>query len=157
MGKKRRIAICGFNLESNRFAPPCARGDFRENMYFVGNEISTEARKDSPAIHLGVKGFYNEMDKIFGDADGWVALPTMVIGSCPAGPVQEHFFDEFLEDLKAEFIAAGPIDGVYICQHGAAVATHTHDPDGIMFDLIRGLVGDGTPIVATLDLSLIHI
>ena len=73
MGKKRRIAICGFNLESNRFAPTCARGDFRENMYFVGNEISTEARKDSPAIHLGVKGFYNEMDKIFGDADGWVA------------------------------------------------------------------------------------
>ena len=152
MGKKRRIAICGFNLESNRFAPTCARGDFRENMYFVGNEISTEARKDSPAIHLGGKGFYNEMDKLFGDADGWVALPTMVIGSCPAGPVQEHFFDEFLEDLKAKFIAVGPIDGVYICQHGAAVATHTHDPDGIMFDLIRGLVGDGTPIVATLDL-----
>ena len=39
-----------------------------------------------------------------------------------------------------------------MCQHGAAMATHTRDPDGIMFDLIRRVVGDETPIVATLDL-----
>jgi len=32
------------------------------------------------------------------------------------------------------------------------VATHTHDPDGIMFDLVRRVVGDETPIVVTLDL-----
>ena len=51
-----------------------------------------------------------------------------------------------------KLLAAGPLNGVYICQHGAALATHTHDPDGIMFDLIRRVVGDETPTVATLDL-----
>ena len=61
-------------------------------------------------------------------------------------------FNEFLEQLRLKLLAAGPLDGVYICQHGAAVATHTHDPDGIMFDLVRRVVGDETPIVVTLDL-----
>ena len=57
MIKKPKIAICGFNLESNRFAPTCAEIDFRENIFFVGRPISDEARKGSPAIHLGVKVF----------------------------------------------------------------------------------------------------
>tara|TARA_B100000886_G_scaffold162124_1_gene110540 strand:- start:1387 stop:1506 length:120 start_codon:yes stop_codon:yes gene_type:complete len=39
----------------------------------------------------------------------------MVIGSCPAGPVEEAFFNEFLEQLKLKLLAAGPLDGVYIC------------------------------------------
>tara|TARA_B100000700_G_scaffold317744_1_gene409639 strand:- start:607 stop:864 length:258 start_codon:yes stop_codon:yes gene_type:complete len=76
----------------------------------------------------------------------------MVIGSCPAGPVDEVFFNEFLEQLNQKLLAAGPLDGVCIFQHGAAVATHTHDPDGVMFHLIRRVVGGETPIVATLDL-----
>ena len=153
MIKTPKIAICGFNLKSNRFAPTCAESDFRENMYFVGSEISDEVRKDSPAIHLGVKRFYSEMNKFFSHDDDWMDVPTMVIRSYPAGPVEEAFFNEFLEQLKLKLLAAGPLDGVYICQHGAAVATHTHDPDGIMFDLIRRLVGGETPIVAPLDLN----
>ena len=39
-----------------------------------------------------------------------------------------------------------------MCQHGTAVATHTHDPDGTMFDLIIRVVGDETPSVVTLEL-----
>ena len=57
MIKQPKMAICGSNLESNRFAPTCAESDFRENMFFVGREISDEAGKGSPAIHLEVKGF----------------------------------------------------------------------------------------------------
>ena len=54
--------------------------------------------------------------------------------------------------MKLSLLEASSLDGVCICQHGAAVATHTHNPDGITFDLIRRAVGDETPIVATLDL-----
>ena len=95
MKKKPKIAICGFNLESNRFAPTCAESDFRENMFFVDQEISDEARKDSPAIHLGVKGFYSEMNKLFGHDDDWIDVPTMVIRSRPAGPAKRHFSMSF--------------------------------------------------------------
>ena len=57
MIKQPKIAICGSNLESNRFAPTCAEGDFRGNMFFASREISDKARKGSLEIHIGVKGF----------------------------------------------------------------------------------------------------
>jgi len=148
----KRIAICGFNLESNRFAPSCARPDFEENMYFQGDEISRQARLETAAIHLGVKGFYAVMDVAFGGAEEWQAAPAVIVGSTPAGPVEEAFFKEFLQELRDRMQAIGPVDGVYLCQHGAAVATHTHDPDGDMFALVRDIVGPDVPVIATLDL-----
>ena len=152
MVSKKRIAICGFNLESNRFSPICNENDFKESMYFSGPDISKEARTKHPRIHLGVKGFFNVMDEIFDGENGWEDKPIMVIGSQPAGPVEENFFNKFLNELETRLKSVGPVDGVYICQHGAAVATHTHDPDGEMFQLIRRIVGPEVPIVATLDL-----
>ena len=152
MVDKRRIAICGFNLESNRFAPSCNETDFKESMYFSGSDISKEARAEHPKIHLGVKGFFDVMDKKFDGEKGWEAEPILVIGSSPAGPVEESFFNKFLGELEKRLKKMGQVDGVYICQHGAAVATHTHDPDGEMFKLVRRIVGPKVPIVATLDL-----
>ncbi len=152
MNTPERIAICGFNLESNRFAPTCARADFEENMYFRGEDISRQARLEAPSIHLGVKGFYAVMDGAFGGPDGWTPVPVVLVGSTPAGPVEEGFFKEFLGELESGLKAAGPLDGVYICQHGAAVATHSHDPDGDMFALVREIVGPSVAIIATLDL-----
>ena len=66
-------------------------------MYFVGSEKSDGLSKDSPAIYIGVKGFYFEMNKFLGHDDDWIDVSTIVIGSCPAGPAAEVFFDEFLE------------------------------------------------------------
>ena len=151
MISKRRIAICGFNLESNRFSPTCGRADFEENMFFQGAEITEQARLETPSIHLGVKGFYATMDKTFG-VDGWQDAPAILIGSTPAGPVEEAFFTDFLVELRDRLTALGAVDGVYVCQHGAAVATHTHDPDGDMLNLVREVVGPGVPVIATLDL-----
>ncbi len=148
----KRIAICGFNLESNRFAPTCARRDFEESMYLRGDEISVEARAEYPRLHLGVSGFYQVMDDRFGGAKGWSPVPAVLVGSTPAGAVEESFFLEFLEELRVGLAGADSLDGVYVCQHGAAIATHTHDPDGDMFRLIREVVGPDVPVVATLDL-----
>ena len=120
-------------------------------MYLRGDEISVEARAEYPRLHLGVSGFYRVMDDRFNGAKGWCPVPTVLVGSTPAGAVEESFFLEFLEELRDGLAKAGPLDGVYVCQHGAAIATHTHDPDGDMFRLIREVVGSDVP------LSLIHI
>ena len=88
----QRIAICGFNLESNRFAPTCTRRDFEESMYLRGDEISAEARAEYPRLHLGVSGFYQVMDDRFGGAKGWWPVPTGLVGSTPAGAVEESLF-----------------------------------------------------------------
>jgi len=147
----RRIAILGFSLESNRFAPPCARPDFEERGYYRGAEITEQARARHPAIYSGIVGFYGRMDATVG-RDGWQPVPIVHAASQPAGPVEEDFFNELLAEFEAGLQAAGPVDAVYIAEHGGACATHTHDPDGEVFALARRCVGAGVPIVATLDL-----
>ncbi len=152
MAQRKRIAILGFNLESNRFAMPCSRQDFEENMWFAGETIREQARAEHPSIHLGIPGFYSVMDAETGGPGGWEDAPVLVIGSTPAGPVEEAFFNEYLAETEERLRALMPVDGVYICQHGGACAVHTHDPDGEVFALVRRVVGEGVPVIATLDL-----
>jgi microcystin degradation protein MlrC len=146
-----RIAILGFALESNAFAPPCARADFEERGYYRGDEISTLARAEPTPMYNGIRGFYATMDARYG-AGGWTPVPVTYAASMPAGPVEHGFFTELLAEFEAGLGAAGPVNGVYIAEHGGATATHTHDPDGEVFALVRRCVGTGVPIVATLDL-----
>ena len=70
-------------------------------MYLRGDEISVEARAEYPRLHLGVSGFYRVMDDRFHGAKGWCPVPTVLVGSTPAGAVAESFFLEFLEELRA--------------------------------------------------------
>src|SRR3546814_5198104 len=86
------------------------------------------------------------MDRSHG-ADGWEPVPIVHASSQPAGPVEEGFFNELLAEFEAGLRAAGPLDGVYVAEHGAATATHTHDPDGEVFALVRRVVGPDVPVV----------
>ncbi|MEE3107658.1 MAG: M81 family metallopeptidase, partial [Pseudomonadota bacterium] len=118
----KRIAVLGFSLESNRFAPPCGEADFRERSFLVGEEICLDARAEHPAHDLSLTGFYADMDAACGGAAGWQAVPIRFIASMPAGPVEEAFFKDFLENCRRDLAAAQPVDGVYICEHGGAIA-----------------------------------
>ena len=143
-----RIAILGFDLESNRFAPVATREDFQARWFYHGTEIDDAARAVHPVIHGGICGFYAAMDI----AAKWTPVPIAFAGSVPSGPVDHTFFEELVADMRHRLRAALPLDGVYVCQHGGAVATHTHDPDGRLFEMVREVVGPDVPIVATLDL-----
>ena len=52
---------------------------------------------------------------------------------------------------------AGPLDGVYIANHGAMLTTEHQDPDGEIFAMVRRVVGPEVPVVATLDLHAKHL
>ena len=45
-----------------------------------------------------------------------------------------------------------PVDGVFLSLHGAAIGTGQVDPDGVILERVRALVGPGVPVLATLDL-----
>src|SRR5206468_4909843 len=45
-----------------------------------------------------------------------------------------------------------PVEGVFLALHGAAIGTEEEDPDGVLLERVRSLVGPGVPILATLDL-----
>lgn len=144
-----RIAVLGFDLEANRFAPPSGRPAFEEKAFYRGDAISEAARASAPAIHGCMVGFYAEMDRLHPD---WLPMPVLFTGATPGGPVDQAFFDAFLEEVRSGLVNAGALDGVYICEHGASVGTITEDPDGDLFALVRDIVGPDVPVVATLDL-----
>ena len=57
-----------------------------------------------------------------------------------------------LEDLaEAMGDESGPLDGIFLDLHGAMVAAHHEDGEGELLRRIRALVGDGLPIVTSLD------
>jgi microcystin degradation protein MlrC len=143
-----RVAILGFHLESNAFAPVSEERHFRSLCYFEGEDIAREARKAAPALPAEVPAFYREMDAL----GKWTPLPIVVTACEPGGPVDERFFQATLGAMRQRLSSAGKLDAVYISNHGGMVSTAGPDPDGELYAMVRGVVGPKVAVVATVDL-----
>jgi microcystin degradation protein MlrC len=82
----------------------------------------------------------------------WTPVPLRVSQAQPGGPVEAGFFKEFLAEIGAGLKSVLPVDAVFVSCHGAALAEGTDDPDGDLFELVRGVVGPDVPVVAVFDL-----
>lgn len=143
-----RIAVLGFAIECNRFSPIATAEDFATDVDIRGNRIVTEARSAAAITLPDLPGFFSEMDR----SGPWTPVPLRVSQAQPGGPVERNFFKEFLAEVGAGLKAALPVDGVFVSCHGAALAEGTDDPDGDLFELVRGIVGAGIPVVGVFDL-----
>ena len=146
--KTPRIALAGISLESNAFSPMATEQDFRSLSYFSGTDILDAARGAPSTLSREMQSFIAAMD-ITGP---WDAVPLICTASHPWGPVEQAFFDRTVDSICEQLKAAGPVDGVYVANHGAMVATESQDPDGDMLARIRAVVGSDVPIICTLDL-----
>lgn len=143
-----RIAVLGFAIECNRFSPVSTAHDFEIDVDIRGNRIVAEARATAAITLPDLPGFFTEMD-----ASGpWTPVPIRVSQAQPGGPVEEQFFKTFLAEVGAGLKSVLPVDGVFVSCHGAALAEGTDDPDGDLFEMIRGVVGPDIPVVSTFDL-----
>jgi len=143
-----RVALLGFHLESNAFAPVSEERHFRSLCYFEGEDIVREARKEAPALPAEMPGFFREMDAL----GKWTPVPVIVTACEPGGPVDDGFFQATLAAMRQRLSAAGRLDAVYISNHGGMVSTAGPDPDGELYAMVRGVVGPNVPVVATVDL-----
>jgi microcystin degradation protein MlrC len=143
-----RIAIFGMHLESNAFAPVSTEHDFRSSCYLVGQAMLDEAARPAPAMPAEIPGFIEAMQ-----ATGpWEPVPILITGCEPGGPAEQSFVDDTIARIRTLLEQVGPLDGIYVCNHGAMTATHDPDPDGALYALARAIVGPDKPVIATVDL-----
>ena len=57
-----RIAVLGFSIECNKFAPPATKADFLARTYLEGDDILKEARAPTPTMLPETPGFVAAMD-----------------------------------------------------------------------------------------------
>ncbi|MCA0246468.1 MAG: M81 family metallopeptidase [Proteobacteria bacterium] len=143
-----RIAVLGFAIECNRFAPVTTAEDFEHDADIRGNRIVSEARSGKSITLPDLPGFFTEMDRT-GD---WTPVPLRVALAQPGGPVEETFFKAYLAEIEASLKSVLPVDGIFVACHGAALAEGTDDPDGDLFELLRRVAGPDVPIAAVFDL-----
>jgi microcystin degradation protein MlrC len=143
-----RVALLGFSIECNKFAPAATKAHFLARTYLEGDAIVEEARSPNPTMLPETPGFVAAMD-----ASGpWTPVGIALAMTEPNGPVEHGFFVELIDTIERGLRAALPVDAVYICSHGAALTTEEDDPDGILFERVREIVGPDVAIAATLDL-----
>jgi microcystin degradation protein MlrC len=143
-----RIALLGFSIECNKFAPVATRADFEQRCYLAGDALLDEARAAAPRMLAETPGFVAAMDA----AGPWRPVPILLAMAEPNGPVEHPFFAAMLAEMRRGLAEAGPLDGVYVCSHGAGLTTEEDDPDGMLLAMVRETVGSAVPIVATFDL-----
>lgn len=146
--KIHRVAILGLMLESNRFAPVITEEDYLKRVYLAGDEILEDLHSADPKLPTEIRGFAAEMD----NQVEWVPVPILVGLVEAGGPLDHGFFETTMQEIRTRLLAAGPLDAVYISNHGAMITTQNADPDGEIFQAVRDIVGPLVPVVATLDL-----
>jgi microcystin degradation protein MlrC len=143
-----RVAVLGFSIECNRFAPMATELDFQTRTLIGGAALLAEARSPAPRMLGELPGFLAAMD-----ASGpWEAVPSVLAMAEPNGPVEQAFFDRLMQRWQADLEGAGRLGGVYLVLHGAGLTTGDHDPEGTLLALVRRIVGPEVPVVATYDL-----
>jgi len=146
-----RVLVAGFQHETNTFALTPAdwaafgRGDFFPP-FVRGHDLVERLR----GAGLPASGFLRKAEH----AD-WDVVPSCWAGASPSGRVTRDAFERIgnvmSEDL-GRALAAGPLDGVYLDLHGAAVCEHLDDPETELMRRVRALTGSEVPLVASLDL-----
>ncbi len=143
-----RIALLGFSIECNRFAPVATEADFVNRTLVSGEAMLAEARSPAPRMLGELPGFVADMDA----AGLWRPVPILLAMAEPNGPVEHAFFQRLMTQWEQGLRASGTLDGVYCVMHGAGLTTEDHDPEGTILTMVRGIVGQAAPIVATYDL-----
>ena len=112
-----RIALLGFSIECNRFAPVATETDFAGRTLMRGQTMMARRALRRPQMLGELPGFIADMDA----AGAWEPVPILLAMAEPNGPVEQEFFDRMMAEWETDLRAAGQLDGVYCVLHGAGL------------------------------------
>ena len=145
-----RIAIGGFLHESHSFAPrPTTYRDFVAPGGFPplchGAALLSSLRNASVPIAGAIAAV---------EAEGATIVPLAWAFANPAGPVQDEAFERIAAlncALLSMALDEGPLDGVYLDLHGAAMVDSFPDAEGELLRRVRAIIGATLPLAISLD------
>jgi len=121
-----RIAIGGFQHETNTFSPLCADfGAFEAPDAWPGLTRGAALFEAVDGINLPAAGFVLEARSLHHEL-----LPLTWCSAQPSGRVTRDAFERIAAMLLDDLRAARKLDAVYLDLHGAMVAEHVDDADG---------------------------
>jgi microcystin degradation protein MlrC len=143
---KPRVAIAGFQHETNTFTPfPATYGDFVKRDGWPGLTRGEAVLEQFVKLNLPIGGF-------IAAAGDWDLTPILWANAEPSGPVTDDAFERISTMICEGILSAGKLDAVYLDLHGAMVTESLQDGEGELLRRVRLVVGPDLPIVASLDL-----
>ncbi len=143
-----RIAIGGFQHETNTFAPSKATfSRFEKGEGWPPLLRGSDLFDAVQGANIPIAGFVSGMKD-----SRHVLLPTAWAAASPSAHVTEDAFERIATMIVDGIRAAMPVDAVYLDLHGAMVAEHVDDGEGELLQRVPKLVGERVALVASLDL-----
>ena len=141
-----RIAIAGFQHETNTFAPiPTTFADFESPGAWPGLTVGDDVLNVFAGLNIPIGGFLSA-------AQDWDLVPLLWTNAEPGGYVAQSAFDRIAGMICDSIRTAGKIDGLYLDLHGAMVTEDFEDGEGELLRRIRIFTGPDLPIAVSLDL-----
>jgi microcystin degradation protein MlrC len=141
-----RIAIAGFQHETNTFAPiPTTFADFEMPGAWPGMTTGSDVIDVFADLNIPIGGFISA-------AKDWDIVPLLWTNAEPGGYVAQSAFDRIAAMICDGIRTAGTLDGLYLDLHGAMVTEDFEDGEGELLRRVRKFTGPDLPIAVSLDL-----
>jgi microcystin degradation protein MlrC len=145
----KRIAVAGFQHETNTFAPGLATyAEFEEADAWPGLLKDAEVMSELSGLDVSIKGF---MDAALAEGS-YEIVPVLWCAAEPSSYVTNDAFERIAGQIVAGIRDAGELDGIYLELHGAMVTQAFEDGEGELLRRIRHLTGSDLPIAVSFDL-----
>lgn len=143
-----RIAVAGFQHETNTFAPQRAGyHEFLEADAWPGLTRGEAVATDLRGMNLPITGFIERAESA-----GAELLPILWCSAEPSAYVADEAFDKISGEICQALAEMSGLDALYFDLHGAMVTDSHEDGEGAFLERVRSVVGIDIPIVISLDL-----
>ncbi len=145
--RRPRIAIAGFQHETNTFSPaPTRYENFESSGAWPALTRGTDLFEVFRGLNIPLGGFIDAAK------DDCELVPILWSNAEPGGYVAQDAFDRIAAMIASGLEQAGDLDGLYLDLHGAMVTEDFEDGEGELLRRLRAVVGPDLPIAVSLDL-----